>query len=386
MAATELVLGPGEPFIPLHEPEFRGTESKYVLDCIATGWVSSVGSYVTRFEEQLAQLFAVEHAIATSTGTAALHVCLLLAGVEAGDEVLTPTLTFVATANAVSYTGATPHFVEAERTSMGVDATKLDSYLSQSTERRGGVTYNRSTGRPIRALIVTHIFGHPANLDALGTVAQKFGIVLVEDAAESIGSLYNDVPTAHHGRVAAVSFNGNKTVTTGGGGAILTRDADLAARAKHLTTTARIPDRWGYAHDEVGFNYRLPNLNAALGCAQLESLSGMLARKRELALHYASAFAPVHGVEFFEEPPKTKSNYWLNAILLDAEFKSVRDALLAALNDAGYMARPIWTLMHRLPMYASCPRMEVDIAEILEASVINLPSSARLAERSDRSP
>lgn len=380
LAAVRSVLGSGDPFIPLHEPEFRGDEAKYVLDCIETGWVSSVGSYVTRFEDQLARAFDVEHAVATSTGTAALHVCLLLAGVKAGDEVLTPTLTFVATANAVSYIGATPHFVDAECRSLGVDASSLDGYLAEATKRESDATVNRVTGRPVRALIVTHVFGHPADLDGLAAVAEKYGLVLVEDAAESLGSEYKGSPTGRAGRVSAVSFNGNKTVTTGGGGAILTRDNRLADRARHLTTTARIQHRWGYVHDEIGFNYRLPNLNAALGVAQLEALPGMLERKRLLAERYEEAFRSVHGITFLREPPNARSNYWLNAIVLDVDKSNHRDDLLATLNDAGYMARPLWTAMHRLQMYRDLPRMNVHVAESLEQRVINLPSSAHLAD------
>lgn len=384
LAAVQSVLGTDEELVPLHEPEFRGHEADYVVDCIETGWVSSVGTYVTRFENDLAKLFGVERAIATSTGTAALHVCLILAGVQPGDEVLMPTLAFVATANAVSYAGGVPHFVDSEAASLGVCAAKLEAYLDEVAERVDGAARNRRSGRTIRALVTTHVFGHPSDLEALKRVADAWGLRLVEDAGESIGSLYRGEPTGGVGAVAALSFDGNMTVTTGGGGAILTNSAELGDRAKHLTGAARIPHRWGSVHDEVGFDYRLPNLNAALGCAQLERLDDMVGRKRELADRYRTAFAPIDGVAFLEEPKGTRSNYWLNAIVLSEELlerdPGIRDRLLGELNDAGYMVRPLWASMHTLPMYADCPRMELETAESLERRVLNLPSSARLAE------
>jgi perosamine synthetase len=378
LAAVHEVLGHPQSRLGLHEPEFCGREWQYLKECIDSGWVSSVGSYVDRFEHDLAVYTGVAHAIATSNGTAALHTCLLLAGVGAGDEVLLPTLTFIATANAVSYTGAAPHFVESEPESLGVDAVKLDAYLRDTAQVQGQACINRRTGAPIRALIAVHIFGHPADLDALSEVAARWRLVLIEDAAESLGSTYHERHTGSFGRLAALSFNGNKVVTTGGGGAVLTNDAALGRRAKHLTTTARIPHRWSFLHDELGYNYRLPNLNAALGCAQLERLPTVIARKRQLAARYREAFAGVPGLRFLNEPRGTCSNYWLNAVVLDATHESRRDDLLAALNDADFASRPIWTLMHRLPMYRSCQRMSVALAEQMEARVVNLPSSARL--------
>jgi perosamine synthetase len=378
LAAVREVLARAAHPVALHEPEFAGREWQCVKECIDTGWVSSVGAYVDRFERELAAYTGVRHAVATSNGTAALHICLLLAGVRAGDEVLLPTLTFIATANAVSYANATPHFADSESESLGIDAQKLERHLAAIATRVDGVCVNRLTGRPIRALIVMHVFGHPANVDALARVAQDFGIALVEDAAESLGSRLGARHTGGVGLVSALSFNGNKIVTTGGGGAVLTNDAALGKRAKHLTTTARVAHRWNFIHDEVGYNYRLPNLNAALGCAQLERLDDMLARKRALAARYIAAFARVQGVRFLAEPAGTTSNYWLNAIVLDAAHRGRREELLGALSDAGFMSRPIWTLMHRLPMYADCPRDDLAVAEDLEARVINLPSSAKL--------
>ena len=372
------VLGtPAHP-LALHEPEFIGREWAYVKECLDTGWVSSAGLYVDRFERELSAYVGAAHAVLTSSGTSALHVCLLLAGVQQGDEVLVPTLTFVATANAVAYCGATPHFVDSETDSLGVDAHKLDRYLRDVARLVDGRCINRQTGAVVRALVVMHVFGHPADLDAIQEVAARWGLVLIEDAAESLGSYYRGRHTGNVGLVSALSFNGNKIVTTGGGGAVVTNNHLLGKRAKHLTTTARIPHRWQFLHDEVGYNYRLPNINAALGCAQLEQLPVMLDHKRQLAARYQHAFAGMDGVEFFHEPRNTVSNYWLNAIILDAAFESQHDQVLTALNEAGYVSRPVWTLMHRLPMFEQCPRMDLTVAEQIAGRLINLPSSARL--------
>lgn len=378
LAAVRRVLGQTDEPITLHEPEFGGREWDYVKECLDTGWVSSVGSYVDRFERDLATCTGTAYAVATMNGTSALHICLLLAGVRAADEVLIPTLTFIATANAVSYIAAIPHFVDSEPVSLGIDASKLDAYLAQTASIVDGVCLNRTTGATIRAMVVMHVFGHPSDLDALSEVAARWKLVLIEDAAESLGSTYRGRHTGNVGAVSALSFNGNKVITTGGGGAVLTNDPILARRAKHLTTTARTPHRWNFLHDEIGYNYRLPNLNAALGCAQLERLPLLIERKRRLAARYQQAFADVEGVRFLREPPATISNYWLNAIVLDAPQAPWRDDVLSALNNAGYMSRPVWTLMHRLPMYAGCPRMDLTLAEKMETCVINLPSSAKL--------
>jgi len=380
VAAVTDVLGHAPTMIALHEPEFAGREWEYVKDCIDTGWVSSVGAYVDRFERDLAAFTGCARAVATSNGTAALHMCLLAAGVQAGDEVLVPALTFVATANAASYVGAVPHFVDSETRSLGVDAPGLDSYLSDIAEVVGDDCVNRRTGAVIRCLVVMHVFGHPADLDALDALAQRWKLTLIEDAAESLGSYYHGRHTGNVGRLAALSFNGNKVVTTGGGGAVLTNDPELSRRVKHLTTTARTSHRWNFLHDEVGYNFRLPNINAALGCAQLERLPSMVERKRVLANRYRERIAPLAGVRFLHEPHGTRSNFWLNTLILDTPAEAERDTVLAALNDAGYMSRPVWTLMHKLPMYTNCPRMPLPVAERLEASVINVPSSAKLSD------
>jgi len=377
LAAVRSVLGPAQSTIALHEPEFTGREWAYVKECLDTGWVSSVGAYVDRFERDLREVTGAPFAVATVNGTAALHVCLLLAGVRPGDEVLIPALTFIATANAVSYACATPHFVESEEHTLGVDADALESYLLEVAELRNEGCFNRRTGARIRALVAMHVFGHPCDLDALASLAARWRLVLVEDAAESLGSSYRGRHTGNVGQLAALSFNGNKVVTTGGGGAILTQDPELGRRAKHITTTARVPHRWSFLHDEVGYNYRLPNLNAALGCAQLERLPDLIERKRRLAQRYEAAIAGVEGIGFLREPAFGQSNYWLVGLVLDPSHASCRDGLLEALNDAGYMSRPIWTLMHRLPMFAACPRMALPVAESLESRVVNVPSSAR---------
>ena len=284
----------------------------------------------------------------------------------------------VATANAVSHCGATPHLVDSEFTSLGVDAVALDVPLRDIAERRGDVCVNRRTGATIRALVVMHSFGHPADLDALADLAARWGLVLVEDAAESLGSFYKSRHTGRHGRLAALSFNGNKVITTGGGGAVLTDDPELGRRARHLSTTARVPDRWNFVHDEVAWNYRMPNLNAALGCAQMEVLPRYVDEKRALAARYREAVAAVPGLRFVDEPPGTRSNFWLVAVLLPTADASMRDALLERLNAEGLMSRPVWRLMQHLPMYANAPRAPLPVAESIEARLINLPSSPKL--------
>lgn len=377
--AVRAALPPAAQGVALHEPEFGGREWEYVKECLDTGWVSSVGKFVDRFEVMLAEYTGAKAAVATVNGTAALHACLLLAGIGPGDEVLIPTLTFIATANAVSYAGATPHFVDSEELTLGVDAHKLESYLRTTAVVRDGACVNSRTGAVIRALMPMHTFGLPADIDALVELCNRWKLVLVEDAAESLGSFYKGRHTGTFGRLAGLSFNGNKIVTTGGGGAILTDDIALAKRAKHLTTTARVTHRWSFLHDEIGFNYRLPNLNAALGCAQLEQLSGFLTRKRALHARYVQAFRDVSGVRVVSEQGGCVSNYWLVALLLDRPDEAARDHILSALNGAGLGARPAWTLMHRLPMYEACPSMDLSAAESLAARIVNVPSSPKLA-------
>ena len=364
---------------PLHDPLFEGNEIAYLTECIETGWVSSVGKFVERFEQDLASFTGSASAVAVANGTVALHACLRLAGVEASDEVLVPSLTFVGTVNPIAYAGAIPHFVDSEATTLGVDPDKLAEHLTTTLTGGAEGPRNRATGRRVRALVVMHTYGHPARIDALAAVCERFGIVLIEDAAESLGSYYRGAHTGNVGRVSAISFNGNKTVTTGGGGAILTNDPALGGLAKHLTTTAKLPHRWSFNHDMVGYNYRMPNINAALGCAQLEQLPGFLEAKRALAVRYVETFRDVPGVRVFTEPPHSRSNYWLNVLLLDPEVESLRDAVLDATNAAGVTTRPAWTLMHRLPMFASAPRMDLGTAERIERRLINIPSGVGTA-------
>jgi aminotransferase in exopolysaccharide biosynthesis len=302
----------------------------------------------------------------------------MLAGVEQGDEVLVPALSFVATANAVAHCGASPHFVDSEEKTLGINAAKLHDYLEASTERLGGATVNKATGCVIRAMVPMHTFGHPVDLDGIAEVAREFGIAMVEDAAESLGSYYHDRHTGTVGILGTFSFNGNKTITTGGGGAIVTNDAELARRAKHLTTTAKLPHQWEYRHDEVGYNYRMPNINAALGCAQLEQLPGFLVDKRRLYGKYADAFADLDGLILFAEPAGCRSNYWLQTLLLDEEHARLRDAVLKATNDAGVMTRPAWVLLNELPMYRGCPAMDLTVAQSLSRRLINIPSSSNI--------
>ncbi|WP_135552170.1 LegC family aminotransferase [Paenibacillus cymbidii] len=377
-AAIEQVLPDRKPFTPLHEPYFAGNEWEYVKSCLDTGWVSSVGEYVTRFGQELAAYTGAKYAIPVVNGTAALQICLLLAGVETGDEVLIPSLSFVATANAVAYCGAIPHFVDSEERSLGIDAAKLERYLTEIAIVEQGECRNRLTGRKIKALVPMHTFGHPVDLDPLLAICDTYNLELIEDAAESLGSSYKGVHTGNFGKLAALSFNGNKVITTGGGGAILTNDEFLAREARHLTTTAKVPHEWAFIHDRVGYNYRLPNLNAALGCAQLEQLPRFLDQKRQLADRYREALRPLAGISFLEEPNYARSNYWLNALVLDRPLAAHRDELLRMLNDAGLMSRPLWEPLHRLPMYDHCPRMPLETAESLAARVVNIPSSPQL--------
>lgn len=377
--AVRDVVGPGP--VSLHEPYFAGNEWVYVKECIDSSFVSSVGKFVDRFEAHLAEFTGAKHAVAVVNGTAALHIALQLSGLKAGDEILVPALTFVATTNAVAYCGAIPHFVDSSISTLGIDPVALRSYLKDVTEIRNGTCVNKNSGRVIRAVLPMHTFGHAVDIDGLLAVARDFHLVVVEDAAESLGSSVNGRHTGTFGLMGTLSFNGNKTITTGGGGAILTNDTALAKHAKHVTTTAKLPHRWEYRHDEIGYNYRLPNINAALGCAQLEQLPGMLSAKRTLFDRYDAAFRKIPNVSLVREPAGTRSNYWLQAIMLDESVADNRDAVLEKVNNAGFMSRPAWTLMHKLGPYSESPRMELPVAESIERRLINLPSSSQLAMR-----
>lgn len=361
-----------DDFIPLHAPIFAGHERAYVVDTIESTFVSSVGAFVDRFERDMAAYTGSPRAVATVNGTAALHIALKLAGVLPGELVVTQPLTFVATCNAIAYCSAEPLFIDVDRHTLGLSPTALDAWLTEHAEvGDDGLCRTRADGKVIRACVPMHTFGHPADLDGLVSVCARWQIVLVEDAAESLGSFYKGRHTGTFGALGTLSFNGNKIITTGGGGMILANEA-LGTHAKHLTTTAKKPHPYEYVHDEVGYNYRLPNLNAALGCAQLEQLEAFIANKRELAARYAEHFQG-SDLKFFTEPADCRSNYWLNAVICEGHEQ--RDALLKATNDRGVMSRPIWALMNHLPIYAHCRKGELSNAEWLEARVVNLPSS-----------
>lgn len=361
-----------DEFIPLHAPVFAGRETEYLAETIDSTFVSSVGPFVDRFEAQLAAFTGSPRAVAVSNGTAALHVTLILAGVQPGDLVITQALTFVATCNAISYCGAMPLFIDVNCERMSLDPNALEEWLVANADLGAdGTCRRRSDSRAIRAAVPMHTFGHPADLDCLVDVCSRWNLFLLEDAAESLGSFYKGRHTGTIGPVGALSFNGNKLLTTGGGGMILADEA-VGERAKHLTTTAKRPHPYEFFHDEIGYNYRMPNLNAALGCAQMEQLNGFLAAKRELAERYAEELA---GDEllFVREPADSRSNYWLNAVV--CQDRTHRDTLLKETNEVGVMTRPIWTLMSRLPMFAACPRGDLTVSEWLEERVVNLPSS-----------
>lgn len=362
----------GEGPIPLHRPVFEGRERELLAECIDSNFVSSVGARVTEFEQRIADFTGARHAVATVNGTAALHIALLLTGVQRGDEVLSQALTFIATCNALSYAGAHPVFVDVDRDTLGMSPNALRAFLDGRVERRDGAAYNRSTGRRIAACVPMHTFGFVCRIEEIAALCAEYGIPLVEDAAESLGSWVGPRHTGTFGKLATLSFNGNKVITTGGGGMIITDDDAVARRAKHLTTTAKIPHPFEFVHDEVGYNYRLPNLNAALGCAQMEFLGEMLAIKRDIASRYASHFAG-GGVRFVQAREGTVANHWLNAIVLDS--LAQRDALLAATNERGVMTRPIWRLMSHLPMYSACEHDGLEESRWLEERVVNLPSS-----------
>lgn len=361
-------------FVPLHAPVFRGNEKAYVSETIDSTFVSSVGAFVDRFEQDMATYTGSPRAIATVNGTAALHVALRLVGVGHGDYVITQPLTFVATCNAIAYCGAEPIFTDVDLNTLGLSPSAMEAWLkTHAYLDNDGQCRRRKDNRAIRACLPMHTFGHPADINGLLHVCHDWGLFLVEDAAESLGSTYHGRHTGTFGDLGTLSFNGNKIITTGGGGMILA-DQKMGERAKHLTTTAKQPHSYEYVHDELGYNYRLPNLNAALGCAQMEQLDAYIADKRQLATDYAAC---LDGSEltFFTEPEGCRSNYWLNAVVCSDATQ--RDYLLKMTNEQGIMTRPIWQLMNRLPMYSNAPRGELTNALWLEACVVNLPSSIR---------
>lgn len=364
-----------QEFTPLAVPVFIGNEKKYLEECIDTTFVSSVGKFVDRFEEDMAKYTGAKKAVVCVSGTNALHMSLMLVGVERNDEVLTQALTFIATCNALSYIGAHPVFIDVDRSTMGLSPDAMKEWLVKNSEIRNGQCYNKNTGRRVKACIPMHTFGHPVRIEEILALCCEYHIELVEDAAESIGSTYKGKHTGTFGKVGVLSFNGNKTITTGGGGMMLFNDEKLATLAKHLTTQAKVPHRWEFRHDHIGYNYRMPNINAALGCAQLENLDKYVASKRKIAAEYAEYFKIVPEIEFFEDTEDTFSNYWLNAIIL--KDKEAQLEFLQLTNDNGVMTRPIWELMNRLPMFENCENDGLKNTIWFAERVVNVPSSVR---------
>jgi len=359
-------------FIPLHEPRFIGNEKKYLNECIDSTFVSSVGKFVDEFEEKMASYTGAKYAVATSNGTSALHIALLLANVSSNDEVITQSLTFVATCNAISYCGAQPIFIDVDKDNIGLSPSALEDFLENNASIKNQQCINNKTGKVIKACVPMHTFGCPCRIDEIKDICDQYHIVLIEDAAESLGSLYKNKHTGTFGQMGVMSFNGNKIVTAGGGGCIVTNDKALAKKAKHLTTTAKVPHKWDFKHDMIGYNYRMPNLNAALLVAQLESLDKFIYSKRKLANMYEVFFNSANYV-FVKEPMDSKSNYWLNSILL--KNKQQRDKFLEETNSQGVMTRPIWTLMNKLPMFRFAQCGDLTNSEWLEERVVNIPSS-----------
>lgn len=361
-------------FLPLHEPVFWGNEKEYLNECIDSTFVSSVGKFVDQFENMVAEFTGAKYAIATVNGTAALQVALQLVGVEESTEVITQPLSFIASCNAISYCRAKPVFIDVDKDTMGLSPESLLIFLIEHTEQRDDGCYNKITNKRISAVLPMHTFGHSCRIDEIAMICDQYNIVLVEDAAESLGSYYKDRHTGTFGQISAFSFNGNKTITTGGGGMIVTNDKVLAKKAKHLTTTAKIPHRYEYRHDEIGYNYRLPNINAALGCAQMETLELILSNKRELAELYKNFFEDTE-IDFIQETADSRANYWLNAVVL--ENKEERELFLETTNEAGIMTRPIWQLMNRLEMFKDCQVEDLTNSYWLEERVVNIPSGVR---------
>ena len=368
----------GQESVPLSVPKFIGNEKKYLNMCIDTSFVSSVGKFVDRFENDMAAYTGAKRAVVCVSGTNALHMAMMLVGVERDDEVLTQALTFIATCNAISYVGAHPVFIDVDKSTMGLSPEAVKAWLAENGEIRNGQCYNKRTGRRIKACVPMHTFGHPVRIDELVAICKEWHIELVEDAAESIGSKYKNKHTGLFGKVGVLSFNGNKTITTGGGGMLLFQDEELGALAKHLTTQAKIPHRWEFRHDHIGYNYRMPNINAALGCAQLEHLDDYIADKRMTAVAYAEFFKNIDDIQFFTEPENCFSNYWLNAVILKDH--EAQQAFLQYTNDHGVMTRPIWELMSRLPMFEHCQHDKLENTIYFADRVVNIPSSVRLAD------
>ena len=368
-------LYPDRDFIPLHEPHFGGNEKKYLEDCIDSTFVSSVGKYVDRFEGMIREFTGAKRAVATVNGTAALHIALLLAGVRRNDLVITQPLTFIATCNAISYCGAEPVFIDIDKQTLGLSADALEAWLAANSVLEGESCYHIGSRQRLAACVPMHTFGHPCQIDRIVEICERYYIPVVEDSAESIGSYYKGRHTGTFGKLGIFSFNGNKTITTGGGGMIVTNDDELGKLAKHITTTAKVPHPWEFVHDMTGYNYRLPNVNAALGCAQMEQLPEILANKRETARLYQEFFADLDGVTYIPEPQDCVSNYWLNVILFND--REARNDFLQQSNTSKVMTRPAWTLMNKLAMFSKAISGNLETSEEIEACLVNIPSSVR---------
>lgn len=364
--------------IPLHAPELSKLELDYVTKCINSGWVSSVGEFVTEFERDICKKVGCQNAIAMSSGTSALQIALISCGIKNGEEVLLPALTFVATANAIVHAGAIPHFVDSEYATLGVCPKSLREHLEMTTFNSSGRTLNKKSGNAISAIIPMHTFGHPVDIDPIMDIAEEFNLRVIEDAAEALGSRYKNKFCGTFGEVGMLSFNGNKIITTGGGGALITNNEELAKRARHISTTAKLPHKFEYYHDEVAYNFRMPNLNAALGCAQLSRLDDFLLRKRKIFNIYDDIFSNCEAISLFQEPNNCISNYWLNSILLEHEFSSDRDWILNIASDLGIQCRPVWKLLNELPMFLKNPRANLENAQSIASRLINLPSGPGL--------
>ena len=368
----------GQNKLPLHEPKFDKIETENLKKCIDSSYVSSVGEYVNIFEQQISDFTGAKYSIATVNGTSALHLALKIIGVDINHEVICPSLTFIGTVNAISYLGAKPHFVDCDEKTLGIDPLALSNWLDEISIKKDGKTFNKKTGRIISTIVPMHTYGHPAKIDHILNISREYNLNVVEDAAESLGSFYKGKHTGTFGKIGILSFNGNKIITTGGGGALLTNDEILAKRAKHLSTTAKISHEYRYIHNDIGFNYRLPNINAALGCAQLKKIEDFLNSKRELFYKYKEVMAPIKGVKLFEEPENSRSNYWLQTIILENGYENELDDILEKTNKNKIMTRPTWDLIHQSQMYLECPKSPLPVAESLAKRIINIPSSAFL--------
>jgi perosamine synthetase len=360
----------------LHEPLFKNNESKLLVNCINSGYVSSIGKYVTKFEDKVKKYTNSKNVVSVINGTAALHLALKLLNVKKNDEVILPTITFVATANAISYCDAIPHFVDSELDTFGIDVFKLEKYLSKNCKIINGECFNKNTKRRIRAIIAVHIFGNPMNIKGLVKIAKKFKLKIIEDAAEGLGSYYKNIHVGNFGDIGIISFNGNKVITTGGGGMLLIKSNNIAKKAKHLATSAKKLHKWEYFHDQIGFNYRLPNINAALGYAQITNIKKLIVAKKKLYCAYKKNFSKIKEIKFINPNPFTKSNHWLNTIYLHKSNIFKRNQVLKELHQNRYYCRPIWTPLHKLPMYKNFPKDNLSNAVTIQKSVINIPSSS----------